>query len=140
MKLLIVITIMSILAVAIMPNFIGFDAEARAATSKSNLESIRSRILLFRAKEGDYPVSLKDLTTHQYEDRGRKKKYFKKIPKELISSKKGSSAVKVCDSTEGITNKGGWIYHIDTDEVMINIKTPLDDFWGDLEGEVPSEW
>ena len=55
LEILIVISILAILALAVIPNFIGFDTEARLATTKSNLDMLRSRVTLFRAKEGSYP-------------------------------------------------------------------------------------
>lgn len=139
-ELLIVIAIISILAVAIIPNFIGFDTEARIAATKSNLDAIRTRITLFRAKEGKYPQSLGDLTTYFYLDAGVKKAYLKNLPKEMISSKKGNSTFEDAISGEPLSSDGGWTYFKDIAEVMIDVNIPLDSSWGDAEGEVPSKW
>ena len=139
-ELLVVIAIISILAVAIIPNFIGFDTEARIAATRSNLDAVRTRITLFRAKEGRYPESLGDLTTHFYLDAGVKKAYLKRLPKEMISSKRGNSAFEDALSDEPLSGDGGWTYHKDTAEVAIDVNTPLDKSWGDVEGEIPSKW
>lgn len=139
-ELLIVIAIISILALAIIPNFIGFDTEARTATTKSNLDAVRTRITLFRAKEGRYPESLKDLTTQFYLDAGVKKAYLKRLPRELISSKKGNSTFEDAIEGEPLSNDGGWTYFKDIAEVVIDVNTPLDKSWGDLENEIPSKW
>jgi type II secretory pathway pseudopilin PulG len=85
-ELLIVISIIAILAVAIIPNFIGFDTEARVAATKSNLDTLRTRITLYRAKEGVYPSSLDDLLTHTYVDAGVQKTYLQKIPRAVFES------------------------------------------------------
>ena len=139
-ELLIVISIIAILAAAIIPNFIGFDAEARIAATKSNLDTLRSRITLYRAKEGRYPESLDDLVKKTYVDAGVRKPYLPKLPSELVSSKKGSGAQTVRRSDEPLTNDGGWVYHLDTAEVLVNLSDPLDHSWGDYTGQKPSEW
>ncbi|MEE9500329.1 MAG: type II secretion system protein [Candidatus Omnitrophota bacterium] len=139
-ELLIVIAIISILAVAIIPNFIGFDTEARVAATKSNLDAVRTRITFFRAKEGKYPESLGGLTSHFYLDAGVKKSYLKRLPKEMISSKKGNSTFEDALSDEPLSGDGGWAYYKDAAEVVIDVSTPLDKSWGDVEGEIPSKW
>ena len=139
-ELLIVISIIAILAAAIIPNFIGFDAEARVAATKSNLETLRSRITLFRAKEGRYPQALTDLVNHTYLDAGVSKPYLTRIPPEIISNKKGSGINSVHRSDEPLTNEGGWFYRVDTAEVLVNVGEPLDKSWGDYAGQKPSEW
>ena len=139
-ELLIVISIIAILAAAIIPNFIGFDAEAKVAATKSNLDTLRSRITLFRAKEGRYPSSLDDLVNSTYIDSGVRKPYLTKIPAELISTKKGSNTNIVRRSDEPITSEGGWIYRSDTAEVSVNLGEPLDKAWGDYAEQKPSDW
>ena len=139
-ELLIVISIIAILAASIIPNFIGFDTEARVASSKSNLDTLRSRVTLFRAKEGRYPTSLEELVSRMYLDAGVRKPYLPKIPMELISDKKGNNMATVRRSDEPLTNDGGWVYRADTAEVIINVNQPLDHSWGDYAQQVPSEW
>ena len=139
-ELLIVITIIAILAAAIVPNFIGFDAEARVAATRSNLDALRSRVTLYRAKEGRYPASLEDLVSHTYIDAGVKRVYLKEIPVELMSGKQGNNQVFSRTSDESLTNEGGWVYVTDTAEVRINVNQPLDRSWGDYAGQKPSDW
>ena len=139
-ELLIVISIIAILAAAIIPNFIGFDAEARVAATKSNLDTLRSRVTLFRAKEGRYPTGLDELVNRTYLDAGVRKPYIPKIPPELISSKKGSNALTVRRSDEPMSNDGGWLYRSDTADVLVNVSEPMDRSWGDYAGQKPSEW
>lgn len=140
MELLIVMTIIAILAAAIVPNFIGFDAEAKVAATKSNLDTLRSRVTLFRAKEGRYPLSLQEMVEKTYTDAGAKRSYLKAIPLELVSSRKGSSAAITRTSEEDVTNTGGWIYISDTAEVRVNASDPLSKSWGEYAGQVPADW
>jgi len=109
-EILIVISIIAILASTIIPNFVGFDAEARVTATKSNLESIRTRINLFRAKEGRYPSSLADLTDTYYIDVGVKKAYLKKIPGELISNARGNNLLETSSLLMAlVTVAGGYM-------------------------------
>jgi len=139
-ELLIVISIIAILAAAIIPNFIGFDTEARVSSSKSNLDTLRTRITLFRAKESRYPRTIKEMLTVTYLDAGVKKPYLNKMPQEMVSSKAGNSSFEDRRSTEPLTGDGGWTYFIDTAEVVVDVDMPLDPAWGSYSGEKPSEW
>ena len=140
-ELLIVISIIAILAATMIPNFIGFDTEARVAASKANLDTLRTRIILFRAKEGYYPKSLNDLLEKTYTDAGIEKPYLKKLPLEMMSAKSGSSLfVDLKSKDRPGKRNGGWVYYTDKADVFINIDQPLDDTWGDIQGEIPLEW
>lgn len=139
-ELLIVISIIAILAAAIIPNFVGFDAEAKVAATKSNLDTLRSRVTLFRAKEGRYPESLDELVEKTYIDAGVKRPYLKRIPPEMVSGGKGSSEHVMKTSEDPVPGGGGWVYVTDTAEVLINDEEPLDKSWGEYAGQVPSEW
>ena len=139
-ELLIVISSIALLAAAIIPNFIGFDTEARVAATKSNLDTLRTRITLYRAKEGGYPSSLEDLLTHSYSDAGVQKPYLQKMPPELVSSKKGSNALRAQKSDDPLTSEGGWVYKTDTAEVVVNTDQPLDKSWGEYAEQRPSQW
>ena len=139
-ELLIVISIIAILAAAIIPNYIGFDTEAKVVTTRSNLDTLRSRITLYRAKEGRYPETLTDLIRQTYFDAGVKRPYLKKLPRELLSSKKGSNEVTVQTSQESLSDQGGWVYFTDTADVVINLSKPLGRKWGKDEDQIPSEW
>jgi prepilin-type N-terminal cleavage/methylation domain-containing protein len=140
-ELLIVISIIAILAATIIPNFIGFDTEARLTATKTNLDTLRTRITLFRAKEGRYPASLQELLDTYYLDVGVKKPYLTKIPPEMISRKSGNSEFMDITSTEEpMTREGGWVYYTDTAEVHVNLAEPLDRKWGENEGQKPIDW
>ena len=139
-ELLIVISIIAILAAAIIPNFIGFDTEARVAATKSNLDTLRTRITLYRAKEGLYPSSLDDLLNRSYTDAGVQKPYLQKMPTELISSKKGSNERRAQRTSDPLTDEGGWVYRIDAAEVVVNLDKPLDKSWGEYAEQTPSQW
>ena len=139
-EILIVITILGILAAAIIPNFIGFDKEARVATTRSNLDTLRGRIALFRAKENRYPKSLDELLTEVYSDAGVERTYLSKLPKELISSPRGNDEFVNKLSKDIMGEEGGWVYITDKADVKINYDTELDKGWEDYEGQNPSTW
>lgn len=140
-ELLIVISIIAILAATIIPNFIGFDTEARITAAKTNLDTLRTRIILFRAKEARYPDSLQELLDTYYLDVGVRKAYLSKIPFEMVSKKSGNNEfIDISSSEEPITREGGWVYYIDTAEVHINLDEPLDRKWGENEGQKPIDW
>jgi len=139
-EILIVITIIAILATTILPNFIGFDVEARIAATQTNLNSIRTRITLFRAKEGRYPETLDELLTVQYDDMGIKRPYLDRLPPELISAKKGNNSIINITSDEGPSNDGGWAYIKDKADTVVNIADPLSSKWGSYAGQKPNEW
>lgn len=140
-ELLVVISIIAILAVTIIPNFVGFDTEARLAATRSNMDNLRTRVMLFRAKEGRYPDALDELLTTSYMDAGVKKKYLDKMPPEMISVKGGNNiTVSLASKEETPPDEGGWAYYKDTAEVVVNIHTPLDAKWGDSANQIPAEW
>jgi len=139
-EILIVITILGILAAAIIPNFIGFDKEARVAATKSNLDTLRGRVTLFRAKEGRYPESLDELLSTTYLDMGVERPYLDKMPAEMISSSTGNNSTITLKSIDPLTNQGGWVYIKDRAEVVVNITTELDKSWKDYAGQKPCDW
>ena len=139
-EILIVITIIAILATTIIPNFIGFDVEARISASQTNLNTLRTRIMLFRAKEGRYPETLDELLTSTYDDMGVKRPYLDRIPPEMISSKRGSNSIEDITSDQELTNDGGWTYFIDKADVVIDVSEPLSSKWGSYAEQKPSDW
>src|SRR3989338_1787343 len=139
LELLIVISIIAILAVTIIPNFIGFDTEASISATLTNLNTLRTRVAMYRAKEGEYPQSLNDLLTKTYDDMGVKQPYLEKLPLEMLSSKKGSNSFLDLKSDEELSGEGGWAYYKDKAKIVINITEPLGDKWGKSKGEVASE-
>ena len=140
LELLIVISIIAILAAAIIPNFVGFDTEARVAATQTNLNTLRTRVTLFRAKESRYPETLEELTAKNYDDMGVQRPYLEEMPAELISSKAGNSTVENKTSSDGLTGDGGWTYLKDRAKVVVDITEPLSSRWGAYEGKKPSDW
>jgi len=139
-ELLIVISIIAILALTIVPNFIGFDVDAKVVTSKTNLDTLRTRVQLFRAKEGRYPASLGELLSGVYFDAGIEKPYLEKLPKELISSKAGNDSFEDQRANSALSGDGGWTYITDKAKVVIDHPDPLPDSWGEYAGQIPSSW
>ncbi len=140
-ELLIVISIIAILAATIIPNFVGFDTEARVAASKTNLDALRTRITLFRAKQGEYPVRLEQLVETRYDDMGVQKPYLLKMPPEMISDKVGNASVQnLTSNEEPLVRNGGWVYYSDKAEVHLNIEKTLEKKWGGYEGQRPADW
>lgn len=140
LELLIVISIIAILAVTIVPNFIGFDAEAKISATLTNLNTLRTRVALYRAKEGEYPASLGDLLNKTYEDMGVQQAYLDKLPPEMLSAKSGKSDYVDLNSDQDLSDEGGWAYFKDKAKVVLNLTRPLDNKWGKSKGQVPSEW
>lgn len=140
LELLIVVSIIAILAATLIPNFIGFDAEAKLASTKTNLNTLRTRLSLFRAKEGRYPKELEELLQVTYNDLGVQKPYLEQIPVEFISSPGGNSTVENLYTKDPLPNDGGWVYIVDKAKVIIDWDTPLDDKWGKAETQTPSQW
>ena len=139
-EILIVIAIIAILAATIFPNFVSFDSEARVSSTKSSLESLRTAVNLFRAKQGSYPASLEDLTTTMYLDAGVKQSFLRKIPPEMISTPRGNGSVQNQSSEDPLSGEGGWVFMTDTAEVKVNIKGDLGKRWGQFSAEEPAEW
>ena len=140
LELMIVVAIIAILAAALIPNFIGFDTEARLASTKSNLNSLRTRLNLFRAKEGKYPKDYNELLTTTYNDLGVDKPYLDQIPVEFISSSSGNNQMDSQPSADPLPGDGGWIYLTDKAKLIIDWDEELDHKWGKSEGQKPSSW
>lgn len=140
LELLIVISIIAILAATLIPNIIGFDAEAKLASTKTNLNTLRTRLSLFRAKEGGYPKDLNDLLTKTYNDAGIEKPYLEQFPVEFVSSAAGDNQVDNLNSADPIPGDGGWVYLIDKAKVIVDWDKELDNKWGKAEGQTPSKW
>lgn len=140
LELLIVISIIAILAATIVPNFVGFDTEARLSATLTNLNTLRTRVALYRAKEGEYPATLGDLLTKTYNDMGVEQSFLEKIPAEMLSSRSGNNNFTDVANQEDLSGAGGWSYLTDKAKVVVNITKPLDNKWGKSKGQVPSEW
>src|SRR3989338_8427474 len=129
LELLIVISIIGILAATLIPNFIGFDTEARLASTKTNLNTLRTRLSLFRAKEGKYPVDLNDLTVITYNDLGIEKPYLDQIPVEFISSSGGDNHIDSQAYADALPGDGGWVYYTDKAKIVVDWDKELDNKW-----------
>ncbi len=140
LELLIVISIIAILAATLIPNFIGFDTEARLASSKTNLNTMRTRLNLFRAKEGKYPKDFNELVSTTYNDLGVEKPYLDQFPVEFISSSSGNNQIDSLSSADPLPSDGGWVYLIDKAKVVIDWDKELDHKWDKAEGQKPSDW
>ncbi len=140
LELLIVISIIAILAATLIPNFIGFDTEARLASSKTNLNTMRTRLSLFRAKEGKYPKDFNELLSTTYNDLGIEKPYLDQIPVEFISSSSGDNQIDSQPSSDPLPGDGGWVYWTDKAKVVIDWDKELEHKWGKAEGQKPSNW
>ena len=140
LELLIVISIIAILAATLIPNFIGFDTEARLASTKTNLNTLRTRLSLFRAKEGKYPKDFNELTQTTYNDLGIPKPYLEQIPVEFMSASSGNNSVANLSSADTLPGDGGWVYLVDKAKLIVNWDKELDNKWGKAEGQKPSEW
>ena len=140
LELLIVISIIGILAATLIPNIVGFDTEARLTSTKTNLNTLRTRLSLFRAKEGKYPEDFNELTTVTYNDMGIEKPYLEQIPVEFMSSAGGDNNVDSQVSTEPLPGDGGWVYFKDKAKLVVDWDKELDHKWGKAEGKKPSEW
>jgi type II secretion system protein G len=106
-ELILVIVIIGILAAIILPKFIGQTDQAKIATAKSNLESLRSAVRMFVANNnGSFPATLGDLVpTH-----------MRAVPKESISDPPTSAVVA------GVPDgSGGWAYDVSDGTVLINL-------------------
>ncbi len=140
LELLIVVSIIAILAATLIPNFVGFDSEARITATKTNLGSLRTRLSMFRAKEGRYPQALDELTSTTYNDLGIEKPYLESIPVEFISNKEGNNTVENINSSDPMPNDGGWVYFMDKAKIVVDQEDALDQKWGKAKDQKPSDW
>ncbi len=140
LELLIVVSIIAILAATLIPNFVGFDSEARITSTKTNLNSLRTRVSMFRAKEGKYPEALEDLTTTMYNDLGIEKPYLDSIPVEFMSDKEGNNTTETLMAADPLPGDGGWVYIKDKAKVVVDYEGELDEKWGKAKGQSPSQW
>jgi len=68
-EILIVVVILGILAAIVIPQFTDASTEAKEASLKSNLRSIRSQIQLYNIKENGYPATVAAMVTDGYLER-----------------------------------------------------------------------
>ncbi|MFC1595300.1 type II secretion system protein [Gemmatimonadota bacterium] len=136
-ELLIVMALLGVLVAVMLPKYQDLTPEAKLVASQQNLQTIRSAILIYAAKNqssGGMPDSLGDLRT-----------YFprKKIPTEKISNLNTSELdPQVDDDDVTCTNSGGWIYNPLTGTVFVNVNDIVGGgFISNYSGSaVPFEW
>ena len=138
-ELIIVVAILAILAAAIVPNFMGFDQDARISTTKSNLETLRSRINLYRQRTGGYPNPLSDLEDDTYEDAGADVPYIRRIPVEMVSDLSDPVGDNTVYNAAASRDLGGWFYDTSTYQIWVNIDgtlTARDSDWNTTLGAI----
>ena len=114
-ELLIVMALLGVLVAVMLPKYQDLTPEAKLVASEQNLQTIRSAILIFAAKNqtvGGMPDSLGDLKT-----------YFprRKVPTEKISNSNASIIDNDPNDAVTCTNAGGWIYNPVTGSVWVNV-------------------
>lgn len=104
-ELVVVMVLIGSLALVIVPKYVNNVAKGKVASTKANLDSLRSAISLYSSNNsGNYPnASLTDLVPT----------YLRAIPKETISN--------VNTVVNTANNAGGWVYTTATGEVSINL-------------------
>ena len=114
-ELLIVMALLGVLVAVMLPKYQDLTPQAKLVASQQNLQTIRSAILIFAAKNqtvGGMPDSLGDLNT-----------YFprRKVPTEKISN--SNASIEDTDPNDDVTctNAGGWIYNPVTGSVWVNV-------------------
>ncbi len=114
-ELLIVMALLGVLVAVMLPKYQDLTPQAKLVASQQNLQTIRSAILIFAAKNqtvGGMPDSLGDLNT-----------YFprRKVPTEKISNSNASIEDNDPNDDVTCTNAGGWIYNPVTGSVWVNV-------------------
>jgi type II secretion system protein G len=110
-ELVMVIVIIGLLAAIIVPRFASQRAQATIATTKANLDSLRTAVNLFYAEEGEWPAD--DLSNLVDGTAPSGHKYMRAIPDEAITP---SNAV-----SNGLTGAGGWYWDVVEHEVYVNL-------------------
>ena len=127
-ELLVVIVILGILSAIVITRFAGASKDAKEANLKANLNSLRSQLEIYKAKDqaGNYPSTLATLASQDY---------IRKVPNDPFYKKNTESATLTNQTGEG-TTAGGWVYDSTPGIVYLNIRSndpagpPLDTSWG----------
>ncbi len=115
-ELLIVMALLGVLVAVMLPKYQDLTPEAKLVASQQNLQTIRSAILIYAAKNqtvGGMPDSLGDLIN-----------YFprRKIPIEKISGTNSNRTVTEADDGDVTSaNAGGWVYNSTTGTVFVDV-------------------
>ncbi|MDD5613795.1 MAG: hypothetical protein PHQ54_01840 [Candidatus Omnitrophica bacterium] len=132
-KLLVAVTAVLIFIYLMTPRMQGSIYKIRNLTTQANMESIRVAIASYYKDNAQWPPSLNSLMP----------KYFKKIPKEYLSSVKGSLMFSIAKKESDLASQRGpglegWIYgDFSKDEsaksshVLLPRSTTLSDKTGD---------
>jgi prepilin-type N-terminal cleavage/methylation domain-containing protein len=103
-ELILVIIIIGILAAIIVPKFAGQTDKAKVATTKANINSIRSAVRLWQSdNDGKLPSALSDLVPT----------YIRAIPEEAITP-----STTVVGTLDG---GGGWVYDSSDGSIAVNL-------------------
>ncbi|MBI4868607.1 MAG: type II secretion system protein [Candidatus Wallbacteria bacterium] len=107
-EILMVVVILSVLATVIIPRFTGYVDRGVEASTKSNLQTLRSSVQTYYAMHNNtWPAS--NLSSLLTTNGGT----LAKIPNEAITNQ--SKVVNVLDGT------GGWLYEPTTHDVGVNL-------------------
>ena len=104
-ELVLTMVIIGALAVIVLPKILGKSEDAKVATTKANLEALRSAVGMYMAKNSRPPNDLEDVVPE----------YIRAIPKEAITP---SNAVKLRpwwlpDWLPLLPDgRGGWLYYV----------------------------
>ena len=103
-ELILVIIIIGILAAIIVPKFAGQTDKAKVATTKANINSLRSAVRLWQSdNDGTLPTALLDLVPT----------YIRAIPEEAVTP-----SSDVASSNDG---NGGWVYDNSDGSLGVNL-------------------
>ncbi len=104
-ELVMVIVIIAVLSAIIVPNFVDYVGKSAAATTKANLQMLRTAVQTYRADNNSaYPGTLSNLVPA----------YLPEVPKEGV---KDLATVKAPPAD----NAGGWTYNSGTGEIKPNL-------------------
>ena len=103
-ELILVIIIIGILAAIIVPKFAGQTDKAKIATTKANINSLRSAVRLWQSdNDGTLPSDLSDLVPT----------YIRAIPEEAVTP-----STTVVATNDG---SGGWVYDSSDGSIEVNL-------------------
>ncbi len=115
-ELLIVMALLGVLVAVMLPKYQDLTPEAKLLASENNLQTIRSALLIYAAKNqatGGIPDSLGNLL--DYFPRG-------KVPIEKIRGSNANRTVTVADDANVTSsNAGGWVYNATTGSVFCDV-------------------
>ncbi len=137
-EILLVVVILGILMAVVIPMMIGSDRPAKITATKANLQNMRTVITQFYTVKNRYPdEKLNEILSETYSASGKKKRFLKRFPKEMLSSDRGSNKIH-----NSLGKSGGWYYDDGSAEVSVNLDMELGDEWDMPDGveKNPSKW